>query len=305
MREWKYLCLAALAFALALGVKATMLLVVPSLLLVAQFALLPLRIMPSTKAWTHRSIGAVSLCLTLLIVTLPSGYGENWLRFGNPFGPASVRTVHTVEGTSIRHLARNGTLNLLRYGFDFLALDGVWKTPLTQQIQHTLTAPGRWLLQRAHIDLESAEGARRAFSFEHYYLASENCSYWGILGCLLLWPAVFLAFFRRDRVAGVREFALAALVFFLVQAFASPYDPWRGRYFLTAALFAAPPLATLVFPSRLAGKLYLGAAVFLGCATARAGGVISLQYLRISAAGSRQVLDLCVGTHRATRARVP
>ena len=264
----KYLCFAALAFALALGVKATMLLVLPSLLIVAVFALLPLKALPANVRRKHVGAGAAALCLALLIVTLPSGYGENWQRFGNPFGPASVREKHTVEGKGVARLAKNVTLNLLRYGFDFVALDGVLPTPRMKALQRAITAPGRWLLQRAKINLESDEASRRAFSFEHYYLASENCSYWGILGWLLLWPAVLIACFRRSGIPGLRWFALAALLYFLVQASASPYDPWRGRYFMTAALFAAPTLAALAFPAHLPGKLYLAFAVFLGCVTA-------------------------------------
>ena len=261
----KYLWLAGVAFALALGVKATMLLVLPSLLLVAIFALRARAGEPAAIRWQRLGVGALGCCLALAVITLPAGYAENLLRFGNPLGPKSVREEHTIEGKGLPAFLKNGGLNLLRYGFDFLALDGVVDSPLAHRLQRGMTLLPRRVLPRLGINLPSMDTSRRQFSFEREYSANENCSYWGVLGVLLVWPVVLLTLCGGNQSPGMRIFALATVVFFVVQAFASPYDPWRGRYFMTAALFAAPTLGAVAFPRRLLGKCYLTLVVTLGC----------------------------------------
>ena len=219
----------------------------------------------ATAHWQRLGVGILGCCLALAVITLPAGYGENLLRFGNPLGPKSVREEHTIEGRGHTAFLRNGGLNLLRYSYDFASLDCLLDTPLTRRIQHGMFQGPLWALQRLGIDLRAGRDARRQFMYNRLYSADENCSYFGVFGVLLLLPGVLLTLFGCNKSPGMRLFALATVVYVLVQAFASPYDPWRGRYFMTSALFAAPTLGLMAFPRRPLGKLYLALVVALGC----------------------------------------
>jgi hypothetical protein len=79
---------------------------------------------------------------------------------------------------------------------------------------------------------------RVPFVFEKPAKSSEDFSYWGALGFLLIWPVVIWLLFERGNHGSGKIFAVAAVVFLIVQAFSGPYDPWRGRYFLSCAPFA-------------------------------------------------------------------
>ncbi len=268
VRTVKYLWLASIAFALALGVKGTMLLVLPSLLPVALFTLLPRKKKPLTPQLAKLGLGALGCVFALLVITLPAGYSDNLLRFGHPLGPKLVRTQHSFEGASANDLARYGCLNMLRYAADFAAIDGTYPTPWLKKLQWAQTRFPRWVLQQAHLDLTSRAGASYQFRYERRFLASENYSFWGVLGWLWVWPVVLLTLRGVKKAPGLRIFAMAALIYFVVQAFASPYDLFRGRFFTTAAVFAAPALAWSAFPRALIARLYLILVVSLGCATA-------------------------------------
>lgn len=268
VRQVKYLWLASVAFALALGVKGTMLLVLPALLPVVLFALRTRKKKPLAPQLEKLGMGALGCFLALLVITLPSGYGENMLRFGHPLGPTLVRTQHSFEGVSTPVLVKYGCVNMLRYAADFAAIDGAFPTPWLAQLQRAQMRFPRWVLRQAHIDLSSMAGASYQFRYERRYLASENYSFWGVLGWLWVWPVVLLTLCGVTRSPGLRIFALAALIYFVVQAFASPYDLFRGRFFTTGALFAAPALAWSAFPRSLFARGYLVLVVSLGCATA-------------------------------------
>jgi hypothetical protein len=97
-------------------------------------------------------------------------------------------------------------------------------------------------------------------------LAHENHSYWGIAGLLVIWPAVVWALFRASGTA--RALALGAVAFVVLQGFAGPYDPWRGRHFLSSAVVAVPVAA--IAADRLARRAvaWQWIAVVLVCITA-------------------------------------
>ena len=66
-----------------------------------------------------------------------------------------------------------------------------------------------------------------------------------------------------------RVLAGAALLFFVVQCFAGPYDPWRGRYFTACAVFAAPVVGYgLRWVRNKPGWIYLALVLALGCVSA-------------------------------------
>jgi hypothetical protein len=145
-----------------------------------------------------------------------------------------------------------GTKNLLRYAIDFLSLDGLPPPALGSFLQER----GRRLLATAcdfwGIELEHPAGVRAAFSLAKRPVTHELHSSWGILGWAFVWPAVGLMLVSRGSSGWGRTLALASMVFLAAQAFSAPYDPWRGRYFTTAAVFACPATAWLI--ARLQGR---------------------------------------------------
>jgi 4-amino-4-deoxy-L-arabinose transferase-like glycosyltransferase len=273
-REWKYLCLTAVTVALAIGVKSSIFGVLPSLLPLTLLALVPVARQAPRRFARDLAIGMAALCVAVTLITLPAGYLENVRLFHNPFGPMAVRKKHSFEGHSHYEMLVGGSLNLLRYASDFLVCDGMKPGPtidritqVTRDDEHTLLA---WLGMHPEIRL----GTRGDFYFDfddpnRSTLAHENRSYWGVLGFLLAAPVVLLALFRRHQSSDLRLFALASIIFYLVQCFISPYDPFRGRYFLTGGIFTLPLLAFIGFPTRrLLVQVYVGLVIILGCLSA-------------------------------------
>ncbi|MHB9105507.1 MAG: ArnT family glycosyltransferase [Armatimonadota bacterium] len=269
-REWrspKYLVLAMIAFALAVGVKATFLVTLPPLALIAGYALFA---RPAVGG-RHLAAALAALVVALAVITLPSGYWDNLRRFNDPFGPPEARQKYTQEQKSLGEMAGDGALNVLRYGVDFLVLDGWHPVPGAEQAQAALTAIPRAMFTGLNIDLESLRGARPQFPFSYrkHIRADETMSSWGMLGFLLLWPAVLLVLLFKRSPTSIKVFAVAALLYYLVLCFIVPYDPFHGRFFTTGALFALPPLAW-AFAQRhfKLGRVYLGIVVVLGCVNA-------------------------------------
>ncbi|HEY3342777.1 MAG TPA: glycosyltransferase family 39 protein, partial [Anaerolineae bacterium] len=271
-REVRDLLLTGMAFALTAGVKANIIMALPSLALVVLYALWPRRDEPSHPRWRHLAIGALGLLFALVIITLPAGYGENFQRYGHPIGPVSVRQEHGYLGTeSPGQLLRYGGFNLLRYAYRALSLDGVPETRVTRFAQWALLAPSQRLFSALGIDLESTAGCREGirFYFRMPFISNANTSGWGLLGFLLIWPIVVLCLLGMGRHAGVRIFAVAAVLFFIIQALVGPYDYFRGRYFIMGAMFALPPLAFVGFPARSwLSRAYVSVVLLLGCLSA-------------------------------------
>ena len=275
-RRREHLLLAILGLALALGVKATMLLAIPSLLVVGALLFLRGKSQPAPKGKPARRAGdnarpadlrwAVGgALLAIALIVLPAGYWDNLQRFGSLTGPAFVNEAHSAA-TSTDPVS-DGLRNVLRYSLDFVRIDGFFPTDTANAVEQALQIVPQSLFEAMGLGLEAHVGERAPFLYRRLTPASEDSSYWGLLGFALVWPVVLIFLCRRDTPLPVRLFAAAAVLYVLVQAFASPYDVWRGRYFITAALFAAPPLA-FAFGPRSRWRPYLLAVVVLGCVSA-------------------------------------
>lgn len=270
-RKWrsvKYLLLACTAFALAAGVKATFLVTLPSLGLIAAYALFARS--PEFTRISGRHLGVIVLGLLFAgaIITLPSGYWDNLRIFHDPFGPRAVRASYTQEGTTPGQMTAGGMLNVLRYGVDFLVLDGWYPLPHADQVQRVVTSVPHWLFRMLRVPLESRLGVRKEFPFSYRksVRADETFSSWGMVGFLLLWPVVWLVLLGKRYAPVMRIFAGATVLYYLVLCFIIPYDPFHGRFFTTGALFALPPLAAFFAqPHSRFGRGYLTAVLALGC----------------------------------------
>jgi hypothetical protein len=265
--RFRDLALSAAAFAMALGTKITALFAIPGLLLVVAVSAAG---NGGSRLSGRRATGGVAvLALSLALFTLPSGYLDNLRRYGHPLGPAGV-VGNPSQQLSPVAFGRVGVVNLLRYGVQFLSLDGFPPFGAVERADRALRAGPRAALDRLGIDLTAADGVRGVFSFEYdtTTLPDATRSHWGILGFALVWPAVVWAAFRGGSPM-VRALAGGALAYFVVQSLVTYYDPFHGRYFITAAFFALPVTAAVL--QRVgSGPLRAWAAIVLtaGCLSA-------------------------------------
>jgi hypothetical protein len=247
-RQTRFLALAPWPVALLIGVKGSAVLCVPSLALVAGYAVWP------APQWPARQALAAAGCLMALgaaaaaVLVLPCGYLLTWRTTGSPLGPESVYKKHTYAGVPAGARVADGVRNLLRYLVELSSLDGLPKHRLVSGAQQ------RWhrIVIRATtavgISLEERTVSGRPTFQYRPPQASRNASHWGFLGLAVLGPGLVLTFVRRGARPGYLILGAAWLVFLLVQAFSRPYDPWSGRYFLWATALAAPAACLLLEP---------------------------------------------------------
>jgi len=268
-REGRKLVLAGICIGLALGVKASALLAVPSLAVLAAWALAGKR--GQRRAARGPQLAAAALAAAgILVFTLPAGYVRNISLFNHPAGPVAVRAEHTFEGQPPGRILAQGGANALRYGFEFLSLDGLPASGAVEGAQAALTFLPRTTLNLAGLDLESGGGSmREPFSLSKPPASHEDRSYWGILGFALVLPIAFLVLIRVVKPPSGWILAAAGLLYFLAQSFSGPYDPWRGRYFIVMAIFLAPLAGLCVEGARRrVWSVYATAIVLAGCLAA-------------------------------------
>ena len=242
-----HLALAAAALALVATIKATVLLVLPALGLMALWAMVSAHWNDSARALRHVLLALLFLLIAGLVIVLPSGYAENARLYGDPFGPKSVRSDYTPERLSKGEIIRNTALNTLRYGAEFLRPDALYPLPGADALAHRWAGALRIAFNTVGLNLEAPGGSRptRPFDFYRLPIAGESTSSWGILGLLLVLPAAFLALFKRRSPLALRLLVLSALLTIVVSAWLLLYDPYHGRFLTATALMAAPALAFL------------------------------------------------------------
>jgi len=262
----KYLFWTGISLAIAAGVKASVFPVLPSLLIVSWYTLKHEQAQTTRR---HFQFLLFSSILAIIIFALPAGNWENYQLFGHPIGPKEIRLQHSFENTPLSEIIAIGTKNVLRFGFDFLSLDGLPQIGPIVKIQSYLRAVPIWATNSLGINLETSQGVREPFEYWRVPRAHENGAYWGILGFGLIWIVVFLLAGGVIKEPTYRVLSIAAIVFWIAQAYAGPYDPWRGRYFITAAIFATPPVGWLLGPERnQIIKIYVVTIILLGALSA-------------------------------------
>ena len=266
-QHWKYLGLTALGLGLSIATKASSFLAMPSIILIAMYVFyqngndLYSRIRPLL---IFTGFTLIAICM----FALPSGYIENLRHFGHPLGPPPVRSTHSFEGSSTGYIVLSGTKNLVRFGFDSLSLDGLPSISPIRSAQLTLRFIPKTLIRTLGVNLETPPAANRPFNLSKMPEADEDGSYWGILGLGLVWVVVVLSAVGLIHQADLRILSFAAILFFLTQAYAGPYDPWRGRYFTTWAVFAVPTVGIALKTTNRLLKSYLVIIILLGCIAA-------------------------------------
>ena len=269
-RQKKFLLMAGIDIGLALGTKPPAFLALPGLSVII-FYLFYICKEPVSFKFRDGALLALVALLAFVIFALPTGYWENYRVFGHPLGPEALRKYHSFEGRGPRYIQINGTKNVFRYCSDFLSLDGFPPVPIVTQVQSLLKAAPLAVFTLAGIQLEAEEGEgtrEGPFLFKKPPYSHADFSYWGIFGFAFIWPAVFLALLGIIKFPAGRVFAVAAILFLLMQAYSGPYEPNRGRYFIEAAVFTVPVAGYLFLSRNKLVRGYLLLVVILGCISA-------------------------------------
>jgi hypothetical protein len=246
--ERRYLFLAGVQLALALGTKMTAILALPSVFIVAIFVLRPRGQRRVQRAFAHCAAFCFAFAVGVGLFTLPSGYLENYLFFGHPLGPKNVRENQIVgpvgQGFADGLYELNtGAANLLRLGFDFLSVDGLPPIRSVNHIQRAFRAVPAKAMLLMGIDLEKTTHIVPHWTRFHYQrrpVASEDESFWGIFGFALIWPTVLVFLLALPKATECKVLALGAILFMVVLSYGLAYEPWHGRRTIIAASFAAP-----------------------------------------------------------------
>lgn len=255
--------LTGLATGLLLATKTTALAIVPALLfwswIMGQWSL---------KKWRS----GVWVIIPFLLLTLPAGYIENKQYSGHLLGPTFMRQLFTFEGQPPSKIAQFGAMNMLRYGFEFLDLDGLPDLPPIHQINQWISYPPRWVVTRLGIDLEATAGIRMNFTFQYDdpLRADEDQAFWGILGFGLFGMTAGLILLGRVRAQMGFALVCCAISFGLMQAFSGPYDRFHARYFLTMVIWLVPAFALTLpfFTQSRFWRSYLLGVIAVGCLSA-------------------------------------
>jgi hypothetical protein len=256
---------------IVMGVKTSFFLVIPSLFFIT--------IIHFFQIGTIREVlnRLIILCCSILLFTcifsLPAGYYENMKKYGHPLGEKKHRVTHSFEGKPVPFILKHGVKNLFRYSIDFLSLDGILHEayPEIIKVNYILKNIPGFVLKKLNINLESQEGTRTRFIYNKPPVPHEDFSYWGILGFGLILPYLFLSIWGVTNTSKLgRCLSITFLIFFLIQSFSGPYDSYRGRYFITAGIFAVPLMGFLFMSinNKIIVKAYLATLIVIACLSA-------------------------------------
>ena len=273
--QLKYLLLSSLAIGILIGIKIYTLLFLPPIALIALYSVIQRQV--SLKYLIRNlSVLTISTVLAITVFSLPAGYRENYEKFNNPIGPTYVREIHSFENQSAGSILVNGAKNALRYGFDFLSFDGLPPNSIVNTAQKLIRITPKIIVTGLGIDLNfyDVEKMYSQFFYDKISMPHTDHSYWGILGFGLVMITVGLSATGIIKSGPLRLLSILSLLFFLIQSFMGPYDPWRGRSFILCAVLSVP---TTIVCLKLSNKLlqtYLAIIILTGCVSALSTVVI-------------------------------
>ena len=253
-KKWVDIIGAILALSLALGTKNTAFLTLPVIGLSVLFYLIKTREFKKTLPW----IGAG---LIILILTTGFHFIRNLKETGYVFGVKEVLADSSLNNQVIE----KSKYNIPRYLYKFIGFDGLPRFLQNELIQTKATV-FKSALSPLNIDIESElylqPGAEKNEYFT--YLAkpvlSDDESWFGPLAFLIIPPAVVFSFFSKQkqrRAYALFSLALFVSYFLLVLLQRPGWDPYQGRYFLSAIIPMLPMVSILIPRNRIIQNLLI------------------------------------------------
>lgn len=224
------LALAGLATGLAVGTKATGLLAVPALVLVAAVSVRP-----------RPRLAAVSVACTCLALVAAFGYVHNITQTGHPLGTGIPARGYRADPTP-----RGVASNLAKMTWREVDFPGYHLPP---GVRSPAAGAAEGAFRALRIPINPPEATGFPYVFDVNITSQESIAWFGPLGFLLLLPlaAVFLLAGLRRRPGAAAAAATAAGLPLVAVCLAIVYrdGPWYGRYLLAGVAVSAPLVAAL------------------------------------------------------------
>jgi hypothetical protein len=295
--KW-YLYLAGMTFGIVLGHKITFILLLPSVVVMMIYTVF---LSPDFKTFLQRTSHlAVAIGIAVLVYTLPTGYIKNIQVFGHPIGPETSRKHQSVERAgTVANLFEQGSRNVIRYGYDFVNLDGIRNAQWGYNLNTTIRKPLIYLEDKFAMRLdEETDFSIVPFTFQRRFDFYNANPYWGIYGFALILPLLVLVFFRVFWSRPHWFLACAFILHFLAISYSAPYDPFKGRYFIETGLFGVLFLLLLfsnhklsiLKPRRYVWKTYIGIVVVGACVSALMSVFLNIRCLPFPAYGQESAI---------------
>jgi len=240
----------ALALGISLGVKSSVFLFLPGIIIA--YALISIK--KQGKDFYKTGLLYFLYLVPVFILFSAYFYIMNYIEFGHPLGVKSYIYEHTFMGKGIEAFIAN----LIRYHtvfIDFTGFDTSWQTFLSFPVHLLRTvlfallgiSPNAGLTHSGDL----ANNLVLANTSTH-----ENHAGLGPLGFLVMLPLLFLSTTKyifskstRTYLIGISGFVF--VVFLLTISTIMGYELWNNRYFITAAVISAPVLAFSYTPGNM------------------------------------------------------
>jgi len=264
-RKRNYLIMAGMGIGLSLGVKASMVVVFPSLIVIAVTLMFLENHDPFISNLKSIALLIVVSIFFIGIFALPAGYLENQRVFGHPLGPKSFRELHSFKGQDAGYIISNGTKHLLKkYGFDILALDGLPPIKLVKEIQSWIRYIPKTFIMASGIDLQDDQEFLWTYDMPPY--SHEDYSSLGVFGFAFLWPVMFLSILGIIKSPYAKVLSIAMIMFIFMHAYSGGYvNGGRGRWAIYGAVFISPLAGYLFLAKNVLLRVYLSTIIAIGC----------------------------------------
>ncbi|PWK26582.1 dolichyl-phosphate-mannose-protein mannosyltransferase [Arcicella aurantiaca] len=242
----------------------------------------------------------VGLLIGICLFTLPTGYLKNIQVYKHPIGPPTALKHQSVEraGTT-KNLIIQGSRNVIRYTIDMVNLDGLRNWDKGENINDLMKKPLIKLEKKTPLRLEeTTDFTIIPFTYHKRFEFFNANPSWGIFGFAFILPLIFLVltgFIRKG--IGYYILGIAFLLHFLALSFTAAYDPWKGRYMISTAVYAVPFLSLLFTNWKLESfkfsvqKIYVGLVVFVGALSAILAVYLNERCLPFAAMGRKSAFD--------------
>ncbi len=299
-RDNRYLYLAGLTFGIVFGHKVTFALLLPSVFVIMVYTVF---LAPDFKVFFARTLKlGIAIAISVCIYMLPTGYIRNIQVFGHPIGPPTALKHQSIErfGT-VPNGIKQGTRNVVRYGYDFFNLDGIRNAQWGYDLNTFIRKPIVILEDKLNMRLdEETTYAIVPFTFQRRFDFYNANPYWGVFGFALILPLVLLVFFRVVWSRVHWFLALAFILHFIAISFSAVYDPFKGRYFIETGIFGVLFLLLLfshhrlsiIKPRRQIWKGYVALIVVLACISAVMSVYLNVRCLPFAAYGHESALKM-------------
>ena len=223
------LALAGLAIGLALGTKATALLALPALALLAVVTLRG-RTLAIAAAWAAAGFALVGAY----------GYVQNLAQTGSALGTGKAQSDFRPDVTARGTISSGAKVAYRFVDFTGYHLRPAWREPVADA--------GEAAFDALRVPVAPPESSGFPFSFDVNITSEEDKSWYGPLGFLLIVPVIVAYAFpwRGRRVVPARTaLAWALPIYALGLVLVYREGPWFGRYLLTAVLLVLPLVASV------------------------------------------------------------